>query len=429
MIEVQAEGDRKREQTEDWIDYIIDKTHENYRGREIVIWGSYEAAESIKEGLEEKYGISTAFYVDSNQDKRDGKKVLSPDCLSGRAEQYYVVIPVSFYQSIREKLIQGGYCPDTDYYYFSDCILRQAPEYYEDAHGNKIIGKYEGLKFCFSGFRSVIEIGENVRFQDACFYIHNDSKVVIGDDAQFVESRIYIHHSAKAVFGSKVYLEKNEIILGDEAELEMKCGCNTVRLVMNIEERGKAVLDEEVAAGGRMVSWFIGKDARFHVGCRGKFYGGDGRCHLDKNAFLQIGKEFSINDNYRITLDQYTSIYIGDDCMFSNSISMRSHDGHSIFDIGTRENISSSYNISIDRKIIIGNHVWVGERAEILYHTRIGDGSIIGAMSLVKSRIPNNCIAAGIPARVIRKNIAWSRQYGAEDILECGLGYIHDTEE
>lgn len=55
--------------------------------------------------------------------------------------------------------------------------------------------------------------------------------------------------------------------------------------------------------------------------------------------------------------------------------------------------------------------------------------SIIGAMSLVKSTIPNNCIAAGIPARVIKKNIAWSRMDGAEDIIECGQEYIHCTKE
>jgi len=60
---------------------------------------------------------------------------------------------------------------------------------------------------------------------------------------------------------------------------------------------------------------------------------------------------------------------------------------------------------------MIGNHVWVGERAEILYNTQIGDGSIIGAMRLVKSEIANNCIATGVPARVVRKNVSWCRKY------------------
>lgn len=106
---------------------------------------------------------------------------------------------------------------------------------------------------------------------------------------------------------------------------------------------------------------------------------------LDKK--FKIGKDFSINGKYRIVIFSNTSVFIGDDYMFSYDIGLRSNDGHSIFDIVTRDNINCSDEISRDRKIIIGNHVWVGECAEILYNTKIGDGSIIGAMSLVKSKI------------------------------------------
>lgn len=115
--------------------------------------------------------------------------------------------------------------------------------------------------------------------------------------------------------------------------------------------------------------------------------------------------------------------------MFSHDNSIISNDRHSIFDIATRKNINSTYDICQNRKVVIGNHVWLGEKAVILYNTQIGDGSIIGAMSLVKSKIPNNCIAAGIPAKVVRKNIAWSRSNGTENIMECGQEYIHYTEE
>ena len=65
----------------------------------------------------------------------------------------------------------------------------------------------------------------------------------------------------------------------------------------------------------------------------------------------------------------------------------------------------------------------------ILYNTEIGDGSIIGAMSLVKGKIPNNCIAAGNPAKVIKRNVAWSRNEGADNIIDCGEDYINYTEE
>lgn len=97
-----------KEQTENWIDYIIDKTVGNYQGREIVIWGKYKIADSIKMKLLKQYGLSVAFYVDSSQEKQDGKTVFSPDVLCGKSNSYYVIIPLAFYQEIREKLVGGG---------------------------------------------------------------------------------------------------------------------------------------------------------------------------------------------------------------------------------------------------------------------------------------------------------------------------------
>lgn len=420
----------RQEQTEDWIDYIINKAFENYSGREIVIWGSYEVSDSISDRLKEKYGIDIAFYVDSDSVKIDEKRVFSSERLLGKSDKYYVIIPLAFYQSIREKLIVGGYFPNVDYYYFSDCILQHTPEYYEDAHGNKIIGKYEGLKFSFSGFHSVVEIGDNVRFRNVSFFIHNNIKIVIGDNAQFAESRVYIHHSSEAEFGKDLDLEKVNIMMKDKARMEMKSGCNIAGLNIRIEELGEVVLNEEVVVRCTDVTnWIVREHAKLKIGNKGIFRGYAGNINLYKNTSLIIGKDFSINGNYRIELDINTSIFIGDDCMFSYDICMRGNDGHSIYNVATGENINSTYDISRDRKVVIGNHVWVGERAEILYNAQIGDGSIIGALSLVKGIIPNNCIAAGIPARVIKKNVAWSRKGGGDNILECGQEYIHYTRE
>lgn len=81
-----------------------------------------------------------------------------------RVAEYYVVISLAVYQSIRNNLLNGGYKPDTDYFYFCDCIVHEETDYYENVHGNKIIGRYEGMKFAFSGFNSVIQIGDNVKF-------------------------------------------------------------------------------------------------------------------------------------------------------------------------------------------------------------------------------------------------------------------------
>jgi acetyltransferase-like isoleucine patch superfamily enzyme len=50
--------------------------------------------------------------------------------------------------------------------------------------------------------------------------------------------------------------------------------------------------------------------------------------------------------------------------------------------------------------IMIGDDVWIGANVVLLDGARIGSGSVIGAASLVRDRIPEYCIAAGVPATV-----------------------------
>ena len=56
--------------------------------------------------------------------------------------------------------------------------------------------------------------------------------------------------------------------------------------------------------------------------------------------------------------------------------------------------------------IIIGNDVWIGSHATLMSGVKIGDGAVIGAMSVVASRIPPYGIAVGNPARVIKKRFS-----------------------
>jgi lipopolysaccharide O-acetyltransferase len=52
--------------------------------------------------------------------------------------------------------------------------------------------------------------------------------------------------------------------------------------------------------------------------------------------------------------------------------------------------------------VIIGSNVWVGDNVVIVGPVRIGDGVVIGANSVVTSDIPENVIAVGAPARIIK---------------------------
>lgn len=53
--------------------------------------------------------------------------------------------------------------------------------------------------------------------------------------------------------------------------------------------------------------------------------------------------------------------------------------------------------------VIIGDNVWIGDKATVLPNVIIGKGSIIGANSVVTKDIPPYSIAAGNPATVVKK--------------------------
>ena len=52
--------------------------------------------------------------------------------------------------------------------------------------------------------------------------------------------------------------------------------------------------------------------------------------------------------------------------------------------------------------VIISDNVWIGEGTAIMPNVTIGKNSIIGANSVVTKDIPDNCVVAGIPARIIK---------------------------
>lgn len=52
--------------------------------------------------------------------------------------------------------------------------------------------------------------------------------------------------------------------------------------------------------------------------------------------------------------------------------------------------------------VVIEDNVWIGTKASIMPGVRIGKGAIIAANSVVTHDVPSYCVAAGIPAKVIK---------------------------
>jgi acetyltransferase-like isoleucine patch superfamily enzyme len=111
-----------------------------------------------------------------------------------------------------------------------------------------------------------------------------------------------------------------------------------------------------------------------------------------------------------VNCDAGRSIVIGDDCMISNDVLMRVSDGHGIWDALTGERLALPGDIQIHSHVWLGNGVRVGKGVEI------GTGTVVGQMSLVLGHLEPHCIYAGIPAKLLRRDIEWSRTFSREDI-------------
>lgn len=157
-------------------------------------------------------------------------------------------------------------------------------------------------------------------------------------------------------------------------------------------------------------------------------FGDNGFLSVCPYASITIGRGFTVEFEYIMIAMPYTEIRFGEDCMVSRRVSVQSNDGHDIFNVRTRQNTNATEEIAKARKIIIGNHVWIGQDAMVFYNTNIGDGSIVGAKSLVKGAFPNNCIIGGNPARLIKKDTAWSRDLGSTDISVIDDRFVNFTD-
>ncbi|WP_299314658.1 acyltransferase [uncultured Aquimarina sp.] len=122
------------------------------------------------------------------------------------------------------------------------------------------------------------------------------------------------------------------------------------------------------------------------------------------NCKIIIGAKTTIEWAHLAATEDNSCIIIGEDCMLSDNISIRTSDSHSIIDLESNKRINKAKNVSI------GDHVWLGAHVKILKGVNIGNNSVISMGAIVTKDISNNSIATGIPARVIKKNTNWMRE-------------------
>lgn len=121
------------------------------------------------------------------------------------------------------------------------------------------------------------------------------------------------------------------------------------------------------------------------------------------NADLQ--PELIIGDN--VSIGEYCHITCADRVVIGNSVLT----GRFVLitDNGHGANLPEEMDIMpLKRKtcskgpIVIGNNVWIGDKATILPNVKIGDCAIIGANSVVTKDVPAFAVVGGNPAKILK---------------------------
>jgi acetyltransferase-like isoleucine patch superfamily enzyme len=114
---------------------------------------------------------------------------------------------------------------------------------------------------------------------------------------------------------------------------------------------------------------------------------------VNPGARLVMGSGFA---NYGLRMSCRDSIEIGMDCAIGERVSIRDSDDHHV--TGSNGPVSP---------VRIGDHVWIGSGAHVLRGVHIGDGAVVAAGAAVTRPVPDRCLVAGVPARVIREEVEW----------------------
>lgn len=120
------------------------------------------------------------------------------------------------------------------------------------------------------------------------------------------------------------------------------------------------------------------------------------------NPLIKIGNNVTFTD--RCYLSCIDSIDIGDGVLLGRDVFITDN-SHGDTSPEMLELLPIRRLLTSKGPVIIGKNVWIGGLTTIVSGVTIGDNSIIGANSFVNKDIPDNCVAAGNPAKVIKSII------------------------
>ena len=199
---------------------------------------------------------------------------------------------------------------------------------------------------------------------------------------------------------------------GDTSNRRSVCEPACVNKLEFVDDfQNKVVYDETIPANIKI--FFTGRNSMVKIGHNLAVNHLEIYCEND--GICLIGNRTSVEEA-RLYVSG-AKLQLGEDCMVSRGVRIRTHDKHHIFDKSTHK------RINYPQEVVIGNKVWIGQDVVILAGSNIGTGSIVGERAVTSSVFGKHVIIAGCPAKVIREDICWSRDgtgfFNHERLEEC----------
>lgn len=116
---------------------------------------------------------------------------------------------------------------------------------------------------------------------------------------------------------------------------------------------------------------------------------------------IVIGKHVHVSQWVHIAATNF--VQIGNHVLIGSKVIITDHN-HGQYSVthSSPDVPPSSRPLDQDRQVVIGNNVWLSDGVVVTPGAVIGDGSVVGPNSVVRGEIPPFCIAAGVPAKVIK---------------------------
>jgi acetyltransferase-like isoleucine patch superfamily enzyme len=114
---------------------------------------------------------------------------------------------------------------------------------------------------------------------------------------------------------------------------------------------------------------------------------------------LRIGSHSFIG--WHVTISVGQEVLIGKHCLIGANVLITDNDMHPLNAEARRKNQTVAKDDI--KPVNIGDDVWIGAGCYILKGVTIGNGCVVGAGSVVVNDIPPGCIAAGNPARIVKR--------------------------